>query len=134
MLIDKGILDPDPDLAAFAPRTKKTMRPAGCDLHIKKTLWAELSKTVLRCAWKMYASFFLLGYRCLLHLDHLTSKMERDMSHLQSLKSQPRNRGFSLFFPCYRGEFRRMARNTLYVTPQFSSGLQAMVTPLCTSM
>lgn len=25
MLIDKGVLDPDPDLAAFAPEQKKTM-------------------------------------------------------------------------------------------------------------
>lgn len=43
------------------------------------------------------------------------------MSHLQSRKSQPRNEGFSLFFPCYRGEFRRIARNdpVHYPTVQF---------------
>lgn len=113
--------DPDPDPAAFVPGTKKkndVTCSAGRDLHAK-TLWRQ---SALRCASKMYASFSCLATGAF--SIHTTSHLRwRDMSHLQSPKSQPRNGGFSLFFPCYHGEFRRIARDDLvhYPTVQFST-------------
>lgn len=132
-LIDKsGCCDRDPNLdpAAFVPGIKKSdvTCSAGRDPNAK-TLWEFTICFTMRV--ENVCIVFLLGYRRLLNPYDLTSEMERDMSHLQSPKSQPRNGGFSRAITANSGELQG---TTLCITPQSSSAPQAMVTPLCTRM